>query len=92
MEDTYDHTRWMPPVGNYNGRNRRSGADRTLPMRNRPYQFGNCDVGYQEDETQYNRDYNDGELDNLGYDGGHSAGHVLLTENGDNSASIELET
>ena len=83
----------MPHVENYNGRNRRRGADIEFPRRrNRPNHYVNCAVDGQEDGNQYNRDYNDGGPGNLDYYWDRSEVQALLTGNGDNISPIELET
>ena len=91
--DSYGHARRIPNVDNYNGRNIRSGAERTFQGRNRPNQYRhvNCAGGEEVGGGQDNRDYDEDESDNSDYPWDHSSGHVLLTENGDNCASRELE-
>ena len=68
-----------------------TAPDRAFPIRNRPNQYVNRYTGDQ-DGNQDNRDYNDEEADNPDYYGDRSEGQVLLTENGGNSSSSELET
>ena len=92
LADTYYHTRWMPQVGNYNGRNRRSDTDGTFQRGNLPNRYVKYSAGDQEGGRQYNRAYNGEESDNPEYYGGHSDGQALLTGNGDNIAPSALET
>ena len=91
MGDTYGHTRRMQKVENYNDRNRGNVTDRAFPMLNRPNQYVNCAVGDQGG-NQDTLDYNNEESGNPEYYGDRSEGQSLLTENGDDSSSIELET
>ena len=52
MADTYDHTRRVPHVGNYNERSRRRDTDRTFPRSNRTIQYVNCGVVGQEGKAK----------------------------------------